>query len=447
MAKLLLPNERLIIAANNTGSLFDRAIQHENTLSIIPTITDRSAIQAAWFDITSKLLYVLRPLVFRVFDTAKVDIPQKGNSVALSAVKSLCVANGKSLISNTVKSQLRDSNLVLLKEWVYSSSNQNNGYAFICKDGSRIIKTKDDDVAVVEVVNTSDFTVTHTLATVSSRAKSVYLSPDGLIAIYPTSTSVLKVQDLVANTETAAITTGTSYNWANCSFVDTDNSDYVLYSTGHSNGANLLLIKLSTGAIAASLSTGKKAICILTLDETHVILNSTTGSRVYAVNTTAETLVEVSDTNHSGYFSFPKLAGVAPYKHEDSIVETLYTDQFDVVAYGNDDTVHSRTIEVAGAISIPLQTAEPLTITVTPRINKGVWGKDRPYIIGDLGYSNDPSNVDWVFKCVVAGTSGSVPPIWQTTAGTQFADGTVTWEAVEPISNPITKSPIIPIPA
>ena len=60
-----------------------------------------------------------------------------------------------------------------------------------------------------------------------------------------------------------------------------------------------------------------------------------------------------------------------------------------------------------------------------------VWAASTAYSVGDLVVPLTGTPSEWVYKCVLAGTSDVSEPTWSTTWLTEFSDNTVQWEALK----------------
>lgn len=105
---------------------------------------------------------------------------------------------------------------------------------------------------------------------------------------------------------------------------------------------------------------------------------------------------------------------------------------------------------IAGVFNLPIPTLQwyPSVITVIP--DQGVeWTGNTAQLVDDLVFPTDPETTPYYFKCTVSGTgidgvTGLTEPTWPTIPGQTVVDGTVTWEVVERMIQPISHSPMIP---
>lgn len=65
------------------------------------------------------------------------------------------------------------------------------------------------------------------------------------------------------------------------------------------------------------------------------------------------------------------------------------------------------------------------TVTVVPAASATAWASTTAYVVGDV--VRKVASNGYVYRCVVAGTSGGTEPTWPTVIGQTVTDGTVTW--------------------
>ena len=71
------------------------------------------------------------------------------------------------------------------------------------------------------------------------------------------------------------------------------------------------------------------------------------------------------------------------------------------------------------------------------------WSADTSVILDTKMLPSNPDVIRFYFKVVTAGITGTTEPTWNTSAiGAQTVDGTVTWELVEALTQPITHAPV-----
>ena len=66
------------------------------------------------------------------------------------------------------------------------------------------------------------------------------------------------------------------------------------------------------------------------------------------------------------------------------------------------------------------------------------WAASTAYSLGDVRRSTTVQTTGLVFKCTVAGTSGSSEPIWPTDVGTTATDGGATWVSISSVYEDIS---------
>lgn len=134
-----------------------------------------------------------------------------------------------------------------------------------------------------------------------------------------------------------------------------------------------------------------------------------------------------------------------------TIAETVAVVDWMIRAYRLDTGVLTAQLQaIAGAFTLEVPPAHitPSLVTVSP-IQGIPWRAVTAQLIDDLVFPTDPETTPYYYKCTVSGTgvdgvTGSVEPTWPTGVGNTVVDGTVTWEVVERMIQPITHSPMIP---
>ena len=134
------------------------------------------------------------------------------------------------------------------------------------------------------------------------------------------------------------------------------------------------------------------------------------------------------------------------YKIEGTITEALVEGSWVCSAYNakSNRLIDSKVV-TGTTFTLGATNNEPVIVTVRGDTDS-VWGSDKIYSVGDKIFATNPNSVPYYFNCITAGTSGASEPTWQVTTGAQTNDGSVVWEVVESIIQPITKMPIIPQP-
>jgi lambda family phage minor tail protein L len=61
------------------------------------------------------------------------------------------------------------------------------------------------------------------------------------------------------------------------------------------------------------------------------------------------------------------------------------------------------------------------------------WASTNAYVVGDIVRASALQASGLVFRCTIAGTSGSTQPTWPTDIGSTITDGTVTWAAISSV--------------
>lgn len=67
------------------------------------------------------------------------------------------------------------------------------------------------------------------------------------------------------------------------------------------------------------------------------------------------------------------------------------------------------------------------------------WTASTSFSVGDVRRATTVQSSGLVFRCSVAGTSGSTEPTWPTIKGTTIQEGTVTWEAISSVAEELQK--------
>jgi hypothetical protein len=130
------------------------------------------------------------------------------------------------------------------------------------------------------------------------------------------------------------------------------------------------------------------------------------------------------------------------------ISENKEIELFDIKAFNlNDDTLSLQSVGVqAGLTTVtfdPSLEGVPHYVTVLPS-GVRLWKPSQAYAVGELVFASNPGEKPYYFKCVAAGLSSAVEPIFATNLGSTTQDSSVSWITLESIVQPITQNPLIP---
>jgi len=410
------------------------------------------------FDENNKYLYVVRRTRVCVYDCSSPLFPVVKVFTG-SYFGSVTAYAGKVLVCDRTNIKLYDTtdNFAQLNAWENTARTTSDIYASakLSQDGKLIIKESDTVTSIVELVDSTTFAVTHTFTKSTTNYKTaLFVSATGKFVVYPnTNYGKATVFNVLTNTNIGEISVNNGIvGSVGVSLLD---EDYMVIMTS------------PTHCVVINLSSTTSVVVDSGVDQFTYLFVNKSRDKLYLFarhkNTNTFRVHEygLSSTNNTGRIdSFntlysAKMNQATPiplenpelYKISDAISETLQLDDFTVTVTEIDTkSVTSVTQHQAGAFTVPLPTNNAVSVTITPTVNKGVWVSSGNFEIGDLVYSDNPAVNDWVYKCTQAGLSNTFAPAWQNTAGTQFADGAVIWEAVEPIQMPITNAPVVPSP-
>ncbi|WP_367156172.1 glycine-rich domain-containing protein [Methylomonas sp. HYX-M1] len=121
----------------------------------------------------------------------------------------------------------------------------------------------------------------------------------------------------------------------------------------------------------------------------------------------------------------------------------IVADAFNVAVCRAHDLSLFKTLRLGAGINHVTLPNRPMIVTVAPYIGD-TWQLAQPYVAGDLVMPLDTVAKPYYYTAALSGTSGNTEPNWPATPGQTVTDGTVTWECVERMVQPITQGPLIP---
>jgi len=109
------------------------------------------------------------------------------------------------------------------------------------------------------------------------------------------------------------------------------------------------------------------------------------------------------------------------------------------------ESIVQSVVDPTFTLQIPFEKEFPHIVTVSPIIGQ-VWKPFFTVELDDLIFPTNTQETSFYYKCIIAGETGEFEPsFWPSGDGDQVADGSVTWEVVEGIIQPITHFPVMPI--
>ncbi|WAR42944.1 LamG domain-containing protein [Methylomonas rapida] len=128
-----------------------------------------------------------------------------------------------------------------------------------------------------------------------------------------------------------------------------------------------------------------------------------------------------------------------------TVDETLAASTFVAEAHqASDGALSGRKVFTGASFTVDIKTPEKAHyLTVKPDVG-AAWKASTAYALNGKTFPTDPITKPYYYTATVAGTSGTTEPNWPTTPGQTVTDGTVTWECVERLVQPITHGPLIP---
>lgn len=134
------------------------------------------------------------------------------------------------------------------------------------------------------------------------------------------------------------------------------------------------------------------------------------------------------------------------WKIEGTISESLAASSWTaaVYDYASGVLINSQTF-TGTTFSVLLVNDKPVTVTVSA--NQGSkWEASKTTALNAQVFPTNPANTPYYYTASAGGVTAVSEPVWPITEGGTVVDGTVTWTRVERLIQPITQSPLIPVP-
>ena len=134
------------------------------------------------------------------------------------------------------------------------------------------------------------------------------------------------------------------------------------------------------------------------------------------------------------------------YKVTGNIVESLEVSTWRCAAYDLQTFKLIDYVDVTGStFTIALDSPEPVMVVVSP-VPAIRWEASTNYVIGTEVFPTNTVSTPFYYRCVGAGVSSATEPAWGTVSGGQTNDGTVVWEMIEGLVQPVAHMPLSPVP-
>ena len=447
----------LPISANtyNTKGVFSKASDLANYHTIPIDVDEKALIYCVHFDATNPFMYVAHDKRVIVYDTSQPNLPII-KTFSGSKFRSVTSGGGLVLIASGSSVVLCDPSNAFSVVATWTPQNTTNRFDYasakLSEDGSTIIKVNDTNVDKVDIIRVADLVVTHTFTkTTNTSYPTLLISRTGKYIGYQTANDTIAIYNTITNTATGTLTRMyDNPQHANVCYSFAD-EDYMLVATGYSS--TLKVVNLANATKVDVMTSATQILYVARVSPSEISISaSTAGYKVNLLtfNETTKTMDVEVIVDHGAAtppcrLLFKSGDSVNQFEVSDVITETLQIDLFEVLIVTLKDSIFvARELVPAGTFNISVFSSDPVIVTIIPHINRGMWKGSESYELGDLIYSNNPLTNDWVFKCAQQGVSATFAPPWQTSPTTQFADGTVIWEVVEPIQMPITNTPVLP---
>ena len=126
------------------------------------------------------------------------------------------------------------------------------------------------------------------------------------------------------------------------------------------------------------------------------------------------------------------------------VTESNINEQFIASAFDFEDNTYRGSSDVnLGAYSIPLGIYSPCFIVVSAKMG-GVWAGNKTILLDDKMFASDTITTPYYYKCTQGGTTAATEPVLTQIPGNTTADGTVIWQCVERLIQPMIHGPLIP---
>lgn len=133
------------------------------------------------------------------------------------------------------------------------------------------------------------------------------------------------------------------------------------------------------------------------------------------------------------------------YEVNGTIDESLVADTWIATAHEHLSGNFLGSTEFTGAaFSIDVGAVKGCSVTVSAK-QGDIWEPSlTSIVIGDKIIPTDPVSTPYYYIATVAGTTAITEPVWPVTPAGTVTDGSVTWQRVERLIQPVTQSPLVP---
>lgn len=218
-----------------------------------------------------------------------------------------------------------------------------------------------------------------------------------------------------------------------------------------SYGNTLTLIETTGWTVVNQIVVGSEARCVRWVDNERLLVGTSNRSgtfyAVYLGSSAAVDEIINLPYHFNDLLTMELIRYEQPYKIEGTIEEQLAADTWRATAY-DVETGEFVAQAVTSGTSFTMPREDTRLVSITVDTYQGEkWTPFTNLSVGDKIIPTSPADVPYYFEVITAGMTDGTEPVWNTQVGGQTTDGTVVYERVERLIQPVTQSPIRPVPA